>query len=201
MRLVAAPYLGFLMIVILAIQCTTDINEVNAITGDDDSFQREEARFVEILYSDSADVKVRITADKMIRHLNKRNPRDEFPEGIYVEFLGSNGKAYSWLEADRATRYEKQDEVVAQGNAKFYNTKNETLTSTELIWDEDKSKLRTNKFVQIAQPMKGDTSYGFGFEANEEFSRFEIKRKTSAIFNVKSFKDNIIPAIPAIQHT
>jgi len=183
-------YVGLIIMITASVRCTTDINEVNAITNDE-SYQREEAKHVEILYSDSAEVKVRITADKMIRHLSKRNPRDEFPEGIYVEFLGSNGKAYSWLEADRATRYDKQDEVVAQGNAKFYNTKNETLTSTELIWDEDKSKLHTSKFVQIAQPMKGDTSYGFGFEANEEFTRFEIKRKTSAVFNIQSFKDNV----------
>lgn len=170
--------------------CSTDVNEVNAIT-DSDFLKKEEAKFVTILYSDSAQVKVRISADKMIRHLDRSNPRDEFPEGIFVEFLGETGKVYSWLEADRAMRYEKASEVVAQGNAKFYNRKDEMLTSTELIWNENDQKLRTNKFVRITQPMKGDTSYGYGFEANEEFTQFEIKRKTSSIFNIESFKENI----------
>lgn len=174
----------------MAIGCSTDINEVNAIT-DSEHLKKEEAKFVVILYSDSAKVNVRITADKMIRHLDKKNPRDEFPDGIFVEFLGVSGKPYSWLEADRAVRYEKSSEVIAQGNAKFYNRKKETLTSTELIWNESDQKLRTNKFVQITQPMKGDTSYGFGFEANEEFTQFEIKSKTSSIFNIQDFKEDV----------
>lgn len=175
---------------VFLIQCSTDIAEVNAIT-DDKLFKKEEAKFVEILYSDSAEVKVRITADKMIRHMDKINPRDEFPEGIFVEFLGSGGRVTSWLEADRAIRYDKKNEVVTQGSSKFYNNKQETLTSPELIWDEDKSILYTDKVARITRPMKGDTSYGFGFEANEEFTLFELKNKTSAIFNVQSFKDNI----------
>lgn len=169
------------------ISCSTDINEVNAITNSE-YLKKEEAKFVTILYSDSAQVKVRITADKMIRHLDRSDPRDEFPEGIFVEFLGESGKVYSWLEADRAVRYEKDNEVVAQGNARFYNRKNEMLTSTELIWNEGDQKLWTNKFVRISQPMKGDTSYGYGFEANEEFTLFKINRKTSSIFNIEEFK-------------
>ncbi len=182
-------FIGFLLIAI-TLGCSTDINEVNAIT-DSEFLKKEEAKFVTILYSDSAQVKVRITADKMIRHLDRSNPKDEFPEGIYVEFLGETGKPYSWLEADKAIRYEKESEVIAQGNAKFYNRKEEMLTSTELTWNENDQKLRTNKFVRITQPMKGDTSYGYGFEANEEFTQFEIKKKTSSIFNIESFKENM----------
>lgn len=179
-----------LLLALFTLGCSTDIAEVNAIT-DNEIFKQEEAKIVSILYSDSANVKVRITADKMIRHLTKTNPRDEFPEGIFVEFLGSNGKVNSWLEADRAVRYDKSNEVIAHGNAKFYNKKQETLTSTELIWDEDKSILRTNKYVRITQPMRGDTSYGFGFEANEEFTLFTIKNKASSILNANSFKNKI----------
>lgn len=182
--------LSLLFLTIFLINCSNDIDEVNSVTNQDFT-KVEEAKFVTILYSDSAQVKVRITADKMIRHLDKRNPRDEFPEGIYVEFLGESGKPYSWLEADRATRYEKDSEIITQGNAKFYNRKKEMLTSTELIWTEKEQKLWTNKFVRITQPMKGDTSYGYGFEANEEFTLFEIKRKTSSVFNIESFKKSM----------
>lgn len=180
----------FFLTLLLIIGCSTDINEVNAITSND-NLKQEEAKFVTILYSDSAQVKVRITADKMIRHIDKANPRDEFPEGIFVEFLGESGNVYSWLEADKAVRYEKENEVVAQGNAKFYNRKEEMLTSTELIWNEGDQKLWTNKFVRITQPMKGDTSYGYGFEANEEFTLFTIKKKTSSIFNIEEFKEGL----------
>ena len=179
-----------ILLVIIGISCSTDINEVNAIT-DREVLKKEEAKYVVILYSDSAQVKVRITADKMIRHLDRMDPKDEFPEGIFVEFLGESGRPVSWLEADRAIRYEKDGEVVAQGNAKFYNRKEEMLTSPELIWNENDQKLSTNKFVRITQPMKGDTSYGHGFEANEEFTQFVIKKRTSSIFNIQDFKENL----------
>ncbi len=177
----------FLVCSFLLCHCSTDIAEVNALTKRA-VFLQEEVKGVSILYSDSAVVKVRITADSMVRHLDKSNHRDEFPNGIFVEFLRPNGIAYSWLEADRATRYEKKQIIVAQGNAKFYNSKKQTITSTELIWDEKTHKLKTNKFVRIVQPIKGDTSYGYGFESNEEFTLFELKRKTSAIFNMKKLK-------------
>ncbi|MEM9546460.1 MAG: LPS export ABC transporter periplasmic protein LptC [Bacteroidota bacterium] len=176
-----------LILLMIAVGCSNDINEVNALTTND-FLKQEEAKFVTIWYSDSAQVKVRITADKMIRYLDRSKPKDVFPEGIYVEFLSPSGKPTSWLEADRAVRYEKEGEVIAQGNAKFYNRKEEMLTSTELVWNENDQKLSTNKFVRISQPMKGDTSYGYGFEANEEFTQFEIKKKTSSIFNIENFK-------------
>ena len=179
-----------LLLALLVYGCSNDINEVNAITNTD-HLKKEEAQHVTILYSDSAQVRVRITANKMIRHLDRSSPRDEFPEGIYVEFLGESGRPYSWLEADRAVRFEKANEVIAQGNARFYNRKEEMLTSTELIWNENEQKLHTNKFVRITQPMKGDTSYGYGFEANEEFTQFEIKKKTSSVFNIENFKKNL----------
>ncbi|MEE9438429.1 MAG: LPS export ABC transporter periplasmic protein LptC [Saprospiraceae bacterium] len=167
--------------------CTNDYNEVQAITQNN-NLNIEEAEDVIILYSDSAALQVRITAKTMIRHNNKSDPYDEFPNGIFVEFLGDNGSVYSWLEADRAIRKEKKSEVITKGNVKFYNKKKETLTSTELIWNENTKKLSTNKFVRIIQPMKGDTSLGFGFETNEEFSQFEIKHKTSSRFNI----DNLV---------
>jgi len=180
----------FSALFMIIVGCSTDINEVNALTNDE-FLKKEEAKYVTILYSDSAEVKVRITADKMIRHLDKTSPKDEFPEGIFVEFLTPSGRVGSWLIADKAIRYEKTGEVVAQGNARFYNRKDEMLTSTELIWDENDQKLWTNKFVRITQPMKGDTSYGYGFVTNEEFTQFEIKRKTSSVFNIDNFKSGI----------
>ena len=182
-------YTIFCMALVI-IGCSTDIGEVNKHTSND-FLQKEEAKYVTILYSDSAQVKVRITADKMIRHLDRMSPKEEFPEGIFVEFLSERGRPTSWLEADRAIRYEKDGEVVASGNAKFYNRKEEMLTSTELIWNENDQRLYTNKFVRITQPEKGDTSYGYGFEANEEFTQFEIKRKTSSIFNIAEFKESL----------
>jgi hypothetical protein len=45
----------------------------------------------------------------------------------------------------------------------------------------------TDKLVRISQAEKGDTTYGFGFKANESFSIFEIKKKVQGKLNVADF--------------
>jgi len=181
-------YLILIFFSILFFSCANDLNEVNALTSEQ-SISMENGNGISILYSDSAILKVKITADSIVRYLDKSDPRDVFPSGIFIEFLSESGKPTSWMEADRATRREKANTFVASGNVRFYNKKDETLISTELTWDENKSILYTEKFVTIIQPEKGDTTYGFGFESNEEFNIFEIKRWTSAIFNSDEFKN------------
>lgn len=181
-------HLFFLAVLLLALSCATDIAEVNAITQSND-VNTEYGSGISILYSDSAVIKVRITADSIVRHVDRNNPHDVFPSGIFVEFLSEQGRPTSWLEADYAVRSEKDGKFIVSRNVKFYNRNKETLLSTELTWEEDKSILYTDKFVTIVQPAKGDTTYGFGFESNEDFNIFEIKKRTSAIFRSTEFED------------
>lgn len=171
------------------ISCVNDVSEVDALTGSDQA-KYEKGSGITILYSDSASVNVRITADSLLRENVGQYPIDHFTHGIFVEFLNKNGRPSSWLVADHAVRDENSSLVTAYGNVRFYNNNNDKLISTELIWDEDKSILYTDKFVTIIQPEKGDTIYGFGFESNKDFNIFEIKRRTSAIFASQDlFKD------------
>ena len=57
-----------------------------------------------------------------------------------------------------------------------------------MIWDESNELLYTEKFVKIIQPENQDTTTGFGFETNQDFTRFEIKRRGSASLNVEQLK-------------
>jgi len=171
----------------LLLSCATDIAEVDALTQSH-NINIENGRKIKMLYSDSAQLKVRITADSIVRYVEKAKPRDVFPSGIYIEFLSPKGKVSSWLEADEAVRSERDDTFIARGNVRFYNNKKDKLLSTELIWDEAESILHTEKFVTVIQGAKGDTTYGYGFESNEDFNIFEIKKSTSSIFKSEEFK-------------
>jgi hypothetical protein len=53
----------------------------------------EVGRGVEIIYSDSAVVRVRVTGPTLHNFLDRENPRQEFPEGIKMEFLTPNKTA------------------------------------------------------------------------------------------------------------
>jgi len=175
--------IGTLLFLTFLSACTNDIKDVNRIVSQS-QYQEEKALNVEIIYSDSAEVKVRIYSPVMIRYSDKGASYDEFPEGLKVEFLSPSKKVTSWLVADYALRKDKEKKIFVERNVVLYNKKDDKLETDELVWDEEAEEVYTSRPVKISQPTKGDTSFGYGFKADQEFSRFEIKRKFSAIKNV-----------------
>lgn len=149
---------------------------------------QEIAKDVVIYYSDSAQVRVRITAPTLIRNLDRGKPNEEFPDGIFVEFLNNRQRVYSRLKADYGIRETLKKQIITRRNVEMYNAKGETIKSSELIWDENDEILFTEKYVMIIQPEKQDTQQGFGFVTNQDFTRFEIKSRGSASINVDKMK-------------
>lgn len=190
-------YLFFVVgLIFLQNSCINRMEDVNnLVTGPD--IKIEEAQNVVLLYSDSAQVKVKVVAPILYRHLDKSNPRDEFAKGLKVEFLDSLHRVISWMEAKYAVRYEKTGQIIARDSVVLFNLKNEKLKTSELFWDESSSILETNKAVIIIRPEKGDTIFGYGMIADQDFSRFEIKRKFSAkmrnegLLNILTPQDSI----------
>jgi len=167
----------------IIISCTNDIKDVNNISTNRASLS-EIARDVEILYSDSAVVKVRIKSPTLKRYTVKGETYDEFPDGLLVEFMDDNQRVKSWLEADYAVRKDREQKIYMESNVQLYNKNNDKLETEALVWDEGIKEIYTSRTVKISQPSRGDTSLGHGFKADQEFTRFEIKRKFSAIKNV-----------------
>ncbi len=170
--------------------CTNDTAEVRSLFSTDD-LKVELVKDVEIFYSDSARVKIIIKSPEMRRYVEYSYSNDEFPEGIYVEFLDENQRPVSWLESKYAIRSNKERKIYVRDSVVFYNSANDKLTTSELIWDEGAGEIYTDKFVRISQPAKRDTSYGYGFKANEDLSRFEILN-FQAVKNAKTLKESFL---------
>lgn len=168
--------------VLTIISCTNDVKEVDALFSGID-LNKEYADDVEILYSDSSLVRIKIEAPTMIRHLEKSNMYDEFPNGLKVTFYNDQARPSSWLEAGYAIKREKEGKVYVRDDVVVFNNRKDKLQTIELIWDENKKTISTEKAVKIMQPSIGDTLFGYGVIANEDFTRFEIKRNVSAIKN------------------
>ena len=180
-------YFAFLIvsivITLLCDSCTNKIDEVNELfeTLDTDI---EYAKDVKVLYSDSAKVRLKVNGPELERHVNKKDLKDIFPNGVHVEFLNDRQEILSWLDAKYLERTEKSGVVYVRDSVVLYNKKNEKLETSELIWDEVNENIYTDKFVRITQPERGDTSYGYGFETNKNFTEFVIKNRFSAKMNV-----------------
>ncbi len=132
----------------------------------------EVGRDVEILYSDSAVVRVRITAPTLQNFTDRDNPRQEFPDGIKVEFLTPTLQVRSVLTAKTAIRRQEKALVVVRDSVVLTTIEQEKLETEELIWDEKTEKISTEKFVKITKP--GEIIYGFGLDANQDFSYWKI---------------------------
>lgn len=158
--------------------CENDLAEVNELFD----FQEaglEVATDVEIYYSDSANVRVIIKGPKMVRY-QVGKARDEFPEGLHVDFLETDGTISSTLDAASGERYNVEKKVIVRGDKELEqlvilkNDRGEKLETSELTWDEMKSKVYTEKFVKITN--QEEIIFAYGFEANQDFSEYELKQ-------------------------
>jgi len=132
----------------------------------------EVGRGVEILYSDSARVRVRISGPVLHNFTEREDPRQEFPQGVKVDFLDERQQAKSTLTAKNAIRRQDKGQVTARDSVVLNTVRGERLETEELIWDEKTEKIFTDKFVKVTKP--GEIIYGFGLEANQDFSYWKI---------------------------
>lgn len=167
----AAKLLAAASLALLAGACKNEIEDVNTLVSKFDT-QVETAREVEILYSDSAQVRVRITGPTMLQYLDRREPKQEFPDGVNVSFFGPEGAVTSQLDARYGVRLENKNEVIVRDSVVWQSVEGEKIETEELIWDERSRKIFTNKFVVITRP--DEIIYGHGFEADQDFTYSRI---------------------------
>jgi LPS export ABC transporter protein LptC len=177
----------FSLLLLLLTSCENDLAEVNQVVTQDE-LKYETMRNVELLYSDSAILRVKVNGDKMLRYLDMNNPTQEFPEGINVDFFGPNGRTQSQLSANYALRYEKKNEIIVQDSVVWESKRDDRLETEELIWDEKNNRVYTKKFVKNTRPE--EIVYGYGFEADQEFKRWEINAITGRI-KVEGLTDDL----------
>lgn len=127
-----------------------------------------------ILYSDSAQLKVRVDYDVLKKYKVSNEDVTEFPKGMFVTFFDLNGRPSSFLSAKYAIRKDRNKEMISRDSVVLYNQEGDKLETSELIWDEKNEQIYTDKYVRISQSMRGDTSYGYGFRAKQDFSTYEI---------------------------
>lgn len=152
--------------------CETDLSEVKVIASNEINLPVETSRNIEIIYSDSANVKARLKSPFLKHFKVERNPYYEMPEGLHVDFFNIERVVESQLSAKYGVRYENQGIIELRDSVVAVNTKGETLNTERLIWNEKTDKIYSNKFVKITTADK--VIYGNGFESNQNFTRYRI---------------------------
>lgn len=132
----------------------------------------EEARDIEVKYTDSSYLVFILKAPLTRRSLEKFAVEEEFPEGLQVTFYDKTGQPRSWLQSDYARRDQVNRKIIIQKNVILYNDRGQRLEGPELIWDERTKEIYTDRFVKITDQDK--IIFSYGFKSNEAFTRYEL---------------------------
>jgi LPS export ABC transporter protein LptC len=150
--------------------CENDIEKINLITGSH-VLPVEHSSGLEILYSDSARVTVKVNAAEMNR-FDTGTTVTILPKGLHVEFYDEYMNVISQLDARYAIRYDSEQVMEARDSVVVVNIKGEKLQSEKLIWNEKAAKIYSDEFVTITTADK--VIYGDGFEADQDFTNYRI---------------------------
>ncbi len=171
MQLISNKLLWLVLAGAVCFGCREKVKSHPAIFTDDD-VAVEIGKEVEILYSDSAVVKVRVLGPVLHNYTAANDPKQVFTEGVDVTFYDNGGRETSHLTAKKAVREQGRKIITARDSVVLTTIKNEVLETEELIWDERLEKLSTQKFVKVTSP--DEVIYGFGLEATQDFSYWKI---------------------------
>lgn len=154
------------------VSCENDLKEIQAFE-DTQNLPVQTAGKIEIIYSDSAKVKLKMFADKMERFVNLETGNYIlFDEGIQVLFYNHEKEVETDLRANKAKHLESVDIWEVSDNVVVVNKKGEIINSELLIWNRKAGKIHSDKYVKITT--KDEIIMGDGFESDEQFMNYTI---------------------------
>lgn len=157
--------------------CRNDLDKVAAVEVPEAAADRITTG-AEYLFTDSGRVRNRLRAGR-IAEWRSEPQRTELSEGVELVFFQADGSEGSVLTARRGLIMPEEDRMEVYEEVVFVNAKGERLETEQLTWDRDSARVRTDRPVRIVRG--GDVIHGQGLEAEEDFSRYTIRRITGIL--------------------
>ncbi|MBK8806459.1 MAG: LPS export ABC transporter periplasmic protein LptC [Bacteroidales bacterium] len=174
-KIVFGSIIIFLM---MLFSCENDIKTIEMVTQRT-KIANLSGKDVHILYSDSAKIVVDIRTKEINRYSNSEEPYVEFNQGLLAVFFSSYPDTTSYLRGNYAINYENKKMWEVKGNVIAKNKQGEVLNTEFLVWDENKKLIYSDKTVKITT--SEDIIFGEGFESDETFSNWKIRKVTGTI--------------------
>jgi LPS export ABC transporter protein LptC len=169
-------YLVLLLLATLVLSngCENDIERINMLV-EDTEVPKVKGINVNVIYSDSAKVKVQILAPSFRQFPDGERPYMEFPEGMEVFFYDDSLKIESEIKSDYAIYYLEESLWHATGNVIARKLDNgDALNTEELFWDEATELIYSNSYTKIQN--ENGTFYGKrGFVSHQNLTNWQLK--------------------------
>ncbi len=161
-----------LLFSVVLVACTNDPKLVQNFASDKEQ-AIEQIQGAELLYTENGKIKIKIVADK-IERFQDQQPGLIFSEHMEVYFYNDSSELQSTLMANDASIDENKKIMLAQNNVILTSSDDKKLETEELVWDEKKDEIYTDKIVKITTGK--EIVYGEGFTSNANFSQYSITK-------------------------
>lgn len=175
--------LPLLLVVVFTCACENDIEKINLLNTSAE-YPNIIGEDIEVVYSDSARVKLQMFAKSLKQFNNAEKPYSEFPDGMKVYIFDNELGIESVIQANYAIYYNDEKLWHATGNVIAENFKSgERLDTEELFWDEEKEEIYSNSYTRIVN--EDGTFYGQnGFRSNQSLTDYTLIG-SKGVVNVK----------------
>jgi len=168
--------------------CANDMNTVNKYI-DAETEPDMVGENVELLYSDSARLQMKMATPLVKKFDSAKEQREEFPEGIHVWLYEKTGELKAEITANWAKHDVSTDLWEARSNVVVIDAEGKKLETEQLFWDPQKGEVYSNKYTKMTK----DGSYegsGESFWAKQDFTEYKFSNKSGIGKTVIYVKDD-----------
>ena len=163
----------FVIPLLLFVSCENELSKIK-VYSNTENLPSGTADGFEMLYSDSSVIRFKLVTPELIKYEDEKEPYTEFPHGVQIIKYDAAMNVVSSITAQYAKNFPNEDRWEARNNVIAVNFKGDTLKTEYLVWDNSKGKIYSDQFVKIIQ--KDQIYTGIGFESNQDFSSYQIKK-------------------------
>lgn len=174
MRKVLNSCAGLLLFLVLLLGgCENDIERINLLTDETDT-PTIQGLNINVIYSDSAKVKVQILAPVYKQYPTAERPYMEFEKGLEVYFYDDSAKIESQIRADYTIYYMEERLWHATGNVVAQRFDNgDALYTEDLFWNEAEELIYSDSYTRVHS--EDNTLYGKkGFRSHQSLSNWQL---------------------------
>lgn len=168
-----------LLLVCALAACKNDLDQLAQVDMDAAAPDRVTTQ-AEYFYSDSGMVRNRLRAGKVEEYMSDGRQRTEMSDGVELVFFNPDGSQGSVLTARKGLIKPRKNRMEVRDHVVFTNALGERLETEHLVWSQDSDRVWTDQPVKIVRAQ--DILYGQGLDANEDFSRYTIRRLTGTLY-------------------
>ncbi|MCK9271426.1 MAG: LPS export ABC transporter periplasmic protein LptC [Bacteroidales bacterium] len=169
---IAGKSIVVILIAAMLFACKNDMKTIDMLTLAEDR-PDETAREVEMTYSDSGRIMIRLISPALNHYLGDE-PYLEFPEGLRLLFYDSAMRVQSELTANYGINWENKKMMEVKDDVVIQNYKTqETLNTEHVVWDQQTKKIYSDVFVKRTTP--DGVLYGKGFDADESLRNWKLR--------------------------